>query len=72
MTPSVGAKLGKSAKAAPKRSSRMPPARAISAEIRVSAMAARERKTSVRTMIATAMPISSPTGAVCCSAWSTI
>ena len=38
----------------------------------VSSIAAAERNTSVRTMIATATPISSPTGAVCCSAWSTI
>ena len=36
MTPSVGAKLGKSAKAAPKRNSSSPPASAIRAEISVS------------------------------------
>ena len=49
-----------------------PPASAIPAATSVSSIAAAERKTSVRTMIATAMPISSPTGAGCCSAWSTI
>ena len=47
-----------------------PPARAMIAEIRVIPMAAAEPKTRVRTMIATAMPISSPTGAVCCWAMS--
>ena len=71
MTPSVGAKLGKSAKALANCSSSRPPARAIRAEISVSAIAATERNTSVRTIIATATPISSPTGAVVCSAWST-
>ena len=50
----------------------MPPASAIRLASSVSSIAAAERKTSVRTMIATARPISSPTGAVICSAWSTI
>ena len=72
MMPSVGAKLGKSVKALANCSSSRPPARAISAEIRVRAIAATEPNTSVSTMIATATPISSPIGAVVCSAWSTI
>ncbi len=72
MMPSVGAKLGKSAKALANWSSSRPPASAISAEIRVRAIAATEPNTIVSTMIATATPISSPTGAVACSAWSTI
>ncbi len=72
MTPSVGAKLGKSAKALANCSSIRPPKSANSAEIRVRVIAATERKTRVSTMIATATPISSPIGAVACSAWSTI
>ena len=50
----------------------MPPASAISEAISVSSIAATQRKTSVSTIIATARPISSPTGAGSCSAWSTI
>ncbi len=72
ITPSVGAKLGKSAKRVPNESSSRPPASAIPALTSVSSIAAAERNTSVSTMIATARPISSPTGAVACSAWSTI
>ena len=49
MTPSVGAKLGKSANALPNCSSSSPPARAISAEISVRAIAATEWNTSVST-----------------------
>ena len=64
MMPSVGAKLGKLAKALANWSSSRPPASAISAEINVRAIAATERNTSVSRMIATATPISSPTGAV--------
>ena len=71
MMPSVGAKLGKSTKALANCSSRRPPASAISAETNVSVIAAAERNTSVSTIIATAMPISSPIGAWVCSAWST-
>ena len=72
ITPSVGAKLGKSAKRVPNESSSSPPASAMPALTSVSSIAAAERKTSVSTMIATASPISSPTGAWVCSAWSTI
>ena len=72
ITPSVGAKLGKSVNALPNCRSSRPPASAISAEISVSAMAATDPNTSVSTIMATATPISSPTGAVVCSAWSTI
>ena len=64
ITPSVGAKLGNSAKRVPKESSSIPPASAMPALTSVSSMAAADRNTSVSTMIATAMPISSPTGAV--------
>ena len=68
----VGAKLGKSVNAEPNCSSRMPPASAIRLAISVRSIAATLRKTSVNTRIATARPISSPTGALICSAWSTI
>ena len=71
MTPSVGAKLGKSTKAPANCSSSRPPASAIRADTSVRVIAATERNTSVNTMIATATPISSPIGAVVCSAWST-
>ena len=46
----------------------MPPASESSDANSVSSIAAAEWKTSVSTITATAMPISSPTGAVCCSA----
>ena len=72
MMPSVGAKLGKSANALANWSSSRPPASAIRAETSVSAIAAAEPNTIVSTMTATATPMSSPTGAVACSAWSTI
>ncbi len=68
MMPSVGAKLGKSVNALPNCSSSRPPPSAISADSNVSAIAATEWNTSVSTMIATATPMSSPTGAVACSA----
>ena len=72
MTPRVGAKVGKSAKAEPNWSSSRPPASAISEATSVSIIATTLRNTSVSTSIATATPMSSPTGAVLCSAWSTI
>ena len=53
-------------------SSSSPPASAISEATSVSAIATTLRNTSVSTIIATATPMSSPTGAVLCSAWSTI
>ena len=71
MTASVGVTSGTAVRPAPNVSSIMPPASAISALKRVSSIAATEPNTSVRTITATAIPISSPTGASCCSAVST-
>ena len=68
MTASVGVTSGTAVRPAPNVSSIMPPASAISALKRVSSIAATEPNTSVRTITATAIPISSPTGASCCSA----
>ena len=70
--PSVVATLGKSTKRVPNDSSISPPASAMPALASVSSIAAAERNTSVSTMIATARPMSSPTGIWVCSAWSTI
>src|SRR5918999_819775 len=71
ITASVGATSGTAVTPAPGVRSIIPPASAISALMRVSSIAATDPKTSVRTITATAIPISSPTGAVCCSARST-
>ena len=52
ITPSVGAKEGKAANRVAKARRSSPPARAIPAESSVRSIAAAERKTSVRTIIA--------------------
>jgi hypothetical protein len=68
ITPRVGANVGKSAKAEPNWSRSSPPASAISEATSVSIIATTLRNTSMSTSIATATPMSSPTGAVLCSA----
>src|SRR5918999_1177830 len=67
MIASVGAISGTAVAPAPSVSGIMPPASAISALTSVRTMAATEPKTRVSTITATAIPISSPTGAGCWS-----
>ncbi len=67
----MGAISGTEVTPAPSVRSIIPPASAISALISVSSIAATDPNTSVRTITATAIPISSPMGASCCSATST-